>query len=222
MRSTPARCGSSRTGGYSWARAPHSSARCSPRSRCRCRSTRSRIRPCTSGSWVWRALLPIVIFGLYGGAVADAVDRRRLYLWSSLGTWVVTLALLAQTLLDLRNVARDPGARRRPVGDVRGGVVRARRDHPADRADRSGACGEHAEFHGRQRRAGDRPADRGRARVAASRLRLCLFHRRSAVLGGALLGVAAAVDRAGRLGSAGPGCARCSTDCGSSPSGPCW
>ena len=50
-------------------------------------------------------LAPIVIFGLYGGAVADAVDRRRLYLWSSLGTWVVTLALLAQTLLDLRNVA---------------------------------------------------------------------------------------------------------------------
>ena len=50
-------------------------------------------------------LAPIVIFGLYGGAVADAVDRRRLYLWSSLGTWVVTLALLVQTLLDVRNVA---------------------------------------------------------------------------------------------------------------------
>jgi len=49
-------------------------------------------------------LVPIVVFGLYGGAIADAVDRRTLYLWSSTGGWVVTLALLAQTLLDLRDV----------------------------------------------------------------------------------------------------------------------
>jgi len=49
-------------------------------------------------------LVPIVVFGLYGGAIADAVDRRSLYLWSSTGGWVVTLALLAQTLLDLRDV----------------------------------------------------------------------------------------------------------------------
>ncbi|MFJ4408351.1 MFS transporter [Streptomyces sp. NPDC088910] len=49
-------------------------------------------------------LVPLIVFGLYGGAVADAVDRRTLYLWSSLGTWTVTLALLAQTLLDLRSV----------------------------------------------------------------------------------------------------------------------
>ena len=49
-------------------------------------------------------LVPIVVFGLYGGAIADAVDRRVLYLWSSVGGWVVTLALLVQTLLDLGNV----------------------------------------------------------------------------------------------------------------------
>jgi MFS family permease len=49
-------------------------------------------------------LVPIVVFGLYGGAIADAIDRRTLYLWSSLGTWAVTLALLAQTLLGLENV----------------------------------------------------------------------------------------------------------------------
>jgi MFS family permease len=49
-------------------------------------------------------LLPIVVFGVYGGAIADAVDRRRLYLLSSIGGWAVTLALLAQTLLDLRNI----------------------------------------------------------------------------------------------------------------------
>jgi MFS family permease len=49
-------------------------------------------------------LLPIVIFGLYGGAIADAVDRRRLFVASSVGAWAVTLALLAQTLLNLSSV----------------------------------------------------------------------------------------------------------------------
>ncbi|SEG26134.1 Predicted arabinose efflux permease, MFS family [Actinacidiphila yanglinensis] len=49
--------------------------------------------------------VPIVVFGLYGGAVADAVDRRLLSLWSSLVTWAVTLALLVQTLLGLGSVA---------------------------------------------------------------------------------------------------------------------
>ncbi len=50
-------------------------------------------------------LVPIVVFGLYGGAIADAVDRRLLYLWASAGAWLVTLALLAQTLADLRDIA---------------------------------------------------------------------------------------------------------------------
>ena len=49
-------------------------------------------------------LVPIVVFGLYGGAIADAMDRRVLYFWSSLGTWVVTLALLVQTLLGVNSV----------------------------------------------------------------------------------------------------------------------
>jgi len=49
-------------------------------------------------------LAPIVIFGLYGGAIADAMDRRRLYLTSSIGTWLVTLALLLQTLLGVGSV----------------------------------------------------------------------------------------------------------------------
>lgn len=50
-------------------------------------------------------LVPMVVFGLYGGAVADAVDRRTLYLSSSLLTWTVTLALLTQSLLGARSVA---------------------------------------------------------------------------------------------------------------------
>ena len=49
-------------------------------------------------------LLPIVAFGLYGGAIADAMDRRLLYFLSSVGTWLVTLALLVQTLLHVDSV----------------------------------------------------------------------------------------------------------------------
>lgn len=49
-------------------------------------------------------LVPIVVFGLYGGAIADAMDRRKLLIWASVGTWVVTLALLAQTVLAVDSV----------------------------------------------------------------------------------------------------------------------
>jgi MFS family permease len=45
------------------------------------------------------ALLPLLVFGLWGGAVADAVDRRQLLLASSTLMWAATLALLAQALL---------------------------------------------------------------------------------------------------------------------------
>lgn len=46
-------------------------------------------------------LLPLIVFGLWGGAVADAVDRRKLLLVSATLTWLVTLGLLAQAVLDL-------------------------------------------------------------------------------------------------------------------------
>jgi MFS family permease len=49
-------------------------------------------------------LVPIVTFGLYGGAIADAVDRRQLYIWSSLATWAVTLGLLTQAALEVNSV----------------------------------------------------------------------------------------------------------------------
>ncbi|MCA1682728.1 MAG: MFS transporter, partial [Actinobacteria bacterium] len=50
-------------------------------------------------------LVPLIGFGLWGGAVADAVDRRRLLLLSSCTLWAVTGGLLAQALLGLRSVA---------------------------------------------------------------------------------------------------------------------
>lgn len=49
-------------------------------------------------------LVPLVIFGLYGGAIADVIDRRTLLLISSLGTWACTLGLLLQTVAGLRSV----------------------------------------------------------------------------------------------------------------------
>jgi len=44
-------------------------------------------------------LVPLLVFSLWGGAVADAVDRRRLLLASSLLMWSATLGLLGQALL---------------------------------------------------------------------------------------------------------------------------
>ncbi|MCA1657324.1 MAG: MFS transporter, partial [Actinobacteria bacterium] len=49
-------------------------------------------------------LVPLIGFGLWGGSVADAVDRRLLLLVSSTLTWAVTGALFAQSLLGLHNV----------------------------------------------------------------------------------------------------------------------
>jgi MFS family permease len=48
---------------------------------------------------------PLLIFGLWGGALADAMDRRRLLLIGSLVTWSCTLGLLVQALLGARSVA---------------------------------------------------------------------------------------------------------------------
>ncbi|MEO9138436.1 MAG: MFS transporter [Jatrophihabitans sp.] len=49
-------------------------------------------------------LVPIVTFGLYGGAIADAMDRRTLLFWSSLLSWTVTLALFVQTMFGAGSV----------------------------------------------------------------------------------------------------------------------
>ncbi|MEV6306153.1 MFS transporter [Actinoplanes sp. NPDC051861] len=62
-----------------------------------------------TGSPTWVGLLgvaglvPLLIFGLWGGAVADVVDRRKLLLAGSVLTWVITCALLVQALLGMRS-----------------------------------------------------------------------------------------------------------------------
>ncbi|RKR89860.1 putative MFS family arabinose efflux permease [Micromonospora pisi] len=43
-------------------------------------------------------LVPLVIFGIWGGAVADVVDRRKLLLVSTALLWLTTLGLLAQAV----------------------------------------------------------------------------------------------------------------------------
>ena len=45
------------------------------------------------------ALGPLVVLGLYGGAIADAVDRRSLALVASAGLWIVSIALAVQAYL---------------------------------------------------------------------------------------------------------------------------
>lgn len=46
-------------------------------------------------------LVPLIVFGLYGGAVADAVDRRRLVLVTTSLQAVVSFVLLAQALAEV-------------------------------------------------------------------------------------------------------------------------
>ncbi|NUS45382.1 MAG: MFS transporter [Mycobacteriaceae bacterium] len=50
------------------------------------------------------SLVPLIVFGLWGGAVADHMDRRTLLLWASAVTWLATVLLVAQALLGLRSV----------------------------------------------------------------------------------------------------------------------
>lgn len=49
-------------------------------------------------------LVPLILFGLWGGAIADAFDRRRVLLVSTLGLIATTAAFAAQALLRFHNV----------------------------------------------------------------------------------------------------------------------
>jgi MFS family permease len=60
-----------------------------------------------SNLWVgmvsFGGLLPLIAFSLWGGAIADRFDRRRVLFASSLLMWSTTLALLVQALLRLNS-----------------------------------------------------------------------------------------------------------------------
>jgi MFS family permease len=60
-----------------------------------------------SNAWVGvlgvAGLIPLLIFSLWGGALADRLDRRRLLLVSSTVMWLVTLSLLAQAVLKINS-----------------------------------------------------------------------------------------------------------------------
>ena len=45
-------------------------------------------------------LVPLVVFGLYGGALADHVDRRRLLVWTGVGQAVLTAVLAVNAFRD--------------------------------------------------------------------------------------------------------------------------
>ncbi|MFI6661752.1 MFS transporter [Streptomyces sp. NPDC050523] len=44
-------------------------------------------------------LLPLLVFGLYGGALADALDKRKLIVWTEVGQGLLSAALLLDALL---------------------------------------------------------------------------------------------------------------------------
>lgn len=50
-------------------------------------------------------LVPLVVFGLYGGAIADAFDRRRLVLLSTSGQLLIALVLVGQALAGIGSTA---------------------------------------------------------------------------------------------------------------------
>ncbi|WP_430641023.1 MFS transporter [Couchioplanes caeruleus] len=60
-----------------------------------------------SSAWVGllgiAGLVPLMVFGLWGGAAADVVDRRKLLLASSTLAWLSTVGLLVQALLGVRS-----------------------------------------------------------------------------------------------------------------------
>lgn len=44
-------------------------------------------------------LIPLLVFGLYGGALADAWDKRKLIVWTEAGQGLLSVALLLNALL---------------------------------------------------------------------------------------------------------------------------
>ena len=82
-----------------------------------------------SSAWVGYAslagLLPLVVFALWGGAVADSVDRRKLLLVTNTGIAVTSVLFWVQAVTGLESVWRADGPARPPAG-----VLRPQRTRP--------------------------------------------------------------------------------------------
>jgi MFS family permease len=50
------------------------------------------------------SLVPLVVLGLYGGALVDSHDRRTVALWASAGLWLVSIAIALQAWLGVASV----------------------------------------------------------------------------------------------------------------------
>ncbi|MDX6218461.1 MAG: hypothetical protein QOJ48_142, partial [Frankiales bacterium] len=50
-------------------------------------------------------LLPLIVFGLYGGAIADAMDRRQLVILTTVGQTALSAILQAQAVAGLHTTA---------------------------------------------------------------------------------------------------------------------
>ena len=47
------------------------------------------------------AVVPMIVFGLYGGTLVDSFDRRRVAIVASTGLWLLSIVLVVQAALDL-------------------------------------------------------------------------------------------------------------------------
>lgn len=77
-------------------------------------------------------LIPLIVFGLYGGALADAADKRKLILWTEAGQGLLCAVLLVNALLPDPHLAavRRRGAH---LGARFGAAARAGFTHAEDR-----------------------------------------------------------------------------------------
>ena len=73
------------------------------------------------------ALVPLVALGLYGGAIADAVDRRSLALVASAGLWTVSIALAVQAFAGISRCGCSTAASRCSRASTRSTTRRAAR-----------------------------------------------------------------------------------------------
>ena len=72
-------------------------------------------------------LFPIMIFALGGGAVADAVDRRKLLLYTQLGLAACSLAFVGIALMPSPRSPRSTSSRSRPPASAPSTSRHARR-----------------------------------------------------------------------------------------------